>query len=268
MIMKTSIILKTINILIIITTIIAIGAVVAVAMTIAQTAPYVSLGQVTPNITGNIASMDIPVTIDNRGYLAFADINVELSFKDHNGTTLMEGSGGPLAIPAGSTRTFVITVTIDTTSITPGQLQDLMTNSQNLTVDASIRGAIPPLIRLVALASGNFYWGAPIKDLTVGTPQAAIYNASHSRVTLPFSFKDDSAFLPVQGTLTNTILLTNGTEVGTGDIYALNISPGATLSDNITGYIKNEAVGQSSYILRLTFQTSYGSVIEEVTLHA
>ena len=387
--MKTSTIVTSINVLIIIAIIIAIGAIAAVALTIAESAPSVSLGQVSPNITGNIARVDIPVTIGNRGYLAFADINAVLSLKDSNGTTLVEGSGGPLTVPAGSTGTFVITITIDTTKITPELLQGLMTNSQNLTVNASLGGAIPPMVSLAASASGNFYWGAPfknlqmgsptfvtynsthllitipvsfdnespyfsisgpgtirvvdengeqvgsgtininaptgshfagnmqiyfakpttltesllfddqtlnynalielpsfgmgpfsishpvsfswgapIKDLTVGNLQTSAYNATHARVTLPFSFKDNSAFLSVQGTLTSTILLTNGTEVGVGDTYTLNVSPGATLSDNLTGYIKNEAVGRSSYMLRLTFQTSYGSVIKEVTLHA
>jgi hypothetical protein len=387
--MKTSTIVKSLNVLIIITIIITIGAVAAVAMTIAQSAPYVSIGQVSQNMTGTVARIDIPVTIGNRGYLAFADINARLSLKDSNGTTLVEGSGGPLTIPAGSTSTFVLTITIDTAHVTPEVLQDLMTNSQNLTVNASLGGAIPPMVSLAASASGNFYWGAPfknlqmgsptfitynsthlltmipvsfdndspyfpvsgqgsvrvldangqqvgsgkidinaptnshfsgnlqiyfvmpttlteslllndttlnfnalielpsfgmgaltlpypltfewgapIKDLTVGNLQTTAYNATHARVTLPFSFKDNSAFLPVQGALTSTILLINGTEVGTGDSYILNVSPGTTLSDNLTGYMKNEAVGQTSYILRLNFQTAYGSVIEEVTLHA
>ena len=508
--MKTSTIVKSLNVLIIIAIIIAIGAVAVVAMTIAQSAPYVSLGQVSPNITDTVARIDIPVTIGNRGYLAFTDISARLSLKDSNGTTLVEGSGGPLTIPAGSTSTFVITITIDTAQITPELLQGLMTNSQNLTVNASLGGAIPPMVSLAASASGNFYWGAPfkslqmgsptfstynsthllittpvsfdndspyfsiswpgsirvvdangqqvgsgtininapsnthfqgnlniyftipttltesllfndstlnydaivelpsfgmggfsfsnpvsfdwnaplngfalgtpsisyynsthfkvsslisfenhspfisidatvqatvynttsgsqvgagsltihapsgttfsqnligyvelptqyldtllfndatlnyradfggtiqgysfsmskdlqvswgapVKDLTTGTLQAAAYNATHASVTLPFSFIDNSAFLSVQGTLTSTILLTNGAEVGTGDSYTLNVSPGATLSDDLTGYIKIEAVGQTSYILQLNFQTSYGSIIKEVTLHA
>jgi hypothetical protein len=265
---KTSTIVKSLNVLIIIAIIIAISTVAAVAITIVQSAPSISLGQVLPTVTGNITRVDIPVTISNRGYLAFTDINAMLSLKNSNGTMLGEGSGGPLTIPAGSTRTFVITITIDTANIPQELLQDLMTNNQNLTVNASLGGTIPPMVRFAVSALGNLYWGAPITDLTAGTLQASVYNATHARVTLPFSFKDNSAYIPVQGTLTSTILLTNGTEVGVQEAYALNVSPGATLSDNLIGYIKNEAVGQSSYTLRLTFQTSYGSVIKEMTLHA
>jgi hypothetical protein len=265
---KTSTIVKSLNVLIIIAIIMAIGTVAVVAITIVQSAPSISLGQVLPTVTGNITRVDIPVTISNRGYLAFADINAMLSLKNSNGTMVGEGSGGPLTIPAGSTRTFVITITIDTANIPQELLQDLMTNNQNLTVNASLGGTIPPMVHFAVSASGNLYWGAPITDLTAGTLQASVYNTTHARVTLPFSFKDNSAYIPVQGTLTSTILLTNGTEVGVQEAYTLNVSPGATLSGNLIGYIKNEAVGQSSYTLRLTFQTSYGSVIKEMTLHA
>jgi hypothetical protein len=265
--MKTSTIVNSLNILIIITIIIAICAVVAVAMTIAQSASYISLGQFSPNITGKIAIVDVPVTIGNHGYLALADINVRLSLKDSNGTTLVDGFGGPLTIHAGSTDTFVITIRINTTNITPELLQSLMYNDQNLTINASLGEEIQPLMRLTASASA-FFWGAPIKDLTTGTLQLTIFNTSHARLTLPFNFKDNSAFLPVQGTLTGTILLANGTEIGTVDAYTLNVSPGATLSGNLAGYIKNEAVGQPSCILRLTFQITYGSVSKEVILHA
>ncbi len=111
-------------------------------------------------------------------------------------------------------------------------------------------------------------WGAPVKDLALGTPEKQPYNSTHFALTVPVSFKDNSGFLPVQGTLSATIYDSSGSNIGGSGLINVGVPAGGTFSQTLTAYVSLGALSETSLTAELTFDTEYGTAQKVVVLNA
>jgi hypothetical protein len=111
-------------------------------------------------------------------------------------------------------------------------------------------------------------WGALAKDAAVGYPSAQYFNSTHSQVSIGFTFKDNSPYIKLDGYMSGTILDSGSNVVGVLQNQNMTVYPGATDYGTMTGYIKNDALGQPSYTVNLLFHTDLGEFEEEVNTSA
>lgn len=385
--MRRSRIVLLINVLILVTVVGAVSVLGLVLLTGASSATAFSIGSPTSAASAGSTVITVPITIGDKGYFGFSDMQVNVALKDSAGTQLISGTFGPYSVSPGQTITEDATLALNTASLSSSELQGLATSAQNLTVAASLSGSMPPFLGVsgnvnaqiqwgapvsglkvgapvfsqynsttfeaavpVTFSNDNQYytisgtgsasvlnstgqqvgsgsvtlnvppgsqfnqavdlfvkipqsqlqsllttdqtlsysavfslptggssfsitepvsysWGAPLKGLTVGALSGGVYNATDSSVSAPFSFTDNSSFLALSGTLSGSITDSSGNVVGTVSPLSISATPGQHFSSTINGYILNTAVGASSYVLHLTFSSSYGAVTMEMTVN-
>jgi len=115
----------------------------------------------------------------------------------------------------------------------------------------------------------NLSWGAPISNLKVGIPSLHLYNLTHIKFVLPFNFTNNSEFITANGSLRGVALDLKNNVVGIVEPLSFNVTPKKFFSGELVGYIETSVLTEKAVILKLTLQTSFGSVeIErEMTLH-
>lgn len=111
-------------------------------------------------------------------------------------------------------------------------------------------------------------WGALAKDLAVGKLSVQYFNTTHSQVLLNYTFKDNSPFINLEGSISGTILDSGKNVVGILQNQNVTMYPGAIDRGTMVGYIKNNALMQPSYTVKLLFHTDLGEFEEEVNASA
>jgi len=225
LVMKLTRIIKVLNILIVVTSILALGVTGALLMNVASLIPTVNVGEPVINVSGLTAAINIPLKMSNPGPFPLTGISLVVSVEDVYGVKVLEGSLGPIDIPA-SAKNIELTVkaVFDISKIPRETLERLLRSSESLVIKARIEGAVPPLVNVLGTFSTPFYWGAPIKDLSIGKPIVSPHNLTHVVIEVPISFKDDSQFIPVSGVGIVRVFNEEGAEVGLGELV-INVPP-------------------------------------------
>jgi hypothetical protein len=265
--LRSSRIVLVLNVLIAASVLASVAVLGLIVVGGAGTAQSFSVGSPTTSTAGGVTRISVPITLTNSGYFPLSGIDVQLTVSDSPGARLINGTVGPVAVSPGQTETFDAALVLDTSKLTPAELQALATTSQNLTVSATLSASEPPFVGVSGAVTASLKWGAPVGGLTVGAVTITPKNSTYSSISAPFSFTDASTFLAVQGSVGGYVTDSSGNEVGTIAQTSIGpVQPGTQLSGALSGVVLNSAAGDSSFVLHLTFQTPWGGVTTEVTV--
>ena len=203
----------------------------------------------------------VPVSFENHS--PFVDVDTVLEAETINATGHSAGVG---SLDIQATRNSAFSQDLSLYLRTPSMSETLFFNDATLNytinLNATIFGIPTSASRTIQLG-----WGAPVKNLHFDPFSAQTHNSTHAIISLPFSLMDNSDYVPLSGRILGGIHDSNGSEVGAIEPYALNVDPGHSLSDHLTGFVEN-ALAQGELVFRLTFETAYGSFLREVTIGA
>jgi hypothetical protein len=160
----------------------------------------VNLGQPQTSMTEEHELLiSFPVSVVNTGLYEIADFNISKSFLDEEGSAI---AGGSIFIPViGQGQTINVTqdVKLNVTDLLQTH-QSLLNNDTDLTTSTRLSMLAAGVIPVQASSNSSMLWGAPLYNLTLGTPQLATFNATHSVATVQLSF-ENHAFFDVTGTV-------------------------------------------------------------------
>ena len=173
----------------------------AFAVTCVYSATLISVGFGEPTPIPDEASFRVmlPITLDNRGYYRIADLNFTTTITDSESRSSSEASSFVPEIPPQSEITILHNISLDLRSILTQA--DHLFNDSDLTLLGSIGLRYANLIPFGFEASTAIPWGAPLFNLTIGTPGYSPYDAVSLRARLPISFQNHSPYLSVTGTI-------------------------------------------------------------------
>jgi hypothetical protein len=262
--LATPVSVKIISALILIATLGGFGLLGVIGVTGVRTAMTINVGSVNSQVNGASESISIPVSLTNPGPLSLNGIDVTIAILDVNGTLLSTGGGGPLSLSPGSSGQLPISISFDLNQLPQSTLQTLATTSENLTLRASLAASVSSFTSFTATVDTPSNWGAPISNLQLGVLTTSTYNATFAMFSIPMSFMDNSQYFSVNGTVGGTILGQSGSTVGTITPQNIDVGTQSSFSDQLTGYISQSAITQSSVTVQLVFQTSFGTITEDV----
>ena len=230
-------------------------------------APLSGLAVGAPTVTAkNSTAYQVSVPVSFADHSSSIAVSTDLTAKLLNATTgAVVGAGSlPVSVsPGGSFSGDAVTYV----QIPVGSLSTLFFQDATLHYTAELTGQSSGVSFEIGEALA-VPWGAPVKSLAFGSLSASAHNATYSAVTAPFSFTDNSAFLGVGGTVSGTITDASGTVVGIVSPLSVSVGPGQAFSGSLSGFLANSALGQSSYVMHLTFDSQYGPVTTEATINA
>ena len=203
-----------------------------------------------------------PVSVVNTGLYEIADLNFSKTILDNTGSTV---AGGSIYIPVigqGQTINFTKNVELNVTDLLQTH-QSLLYDDTNLTTITTLSMLVAGVIPVQASSNSSMPWGAPLYNLTVGTPQSAGFNATHSLVTVPLSF-ENNAFFNLTGTVWLRAYGTTNELIGQGqtDIEAAQSCP---YNGNLEVIVP---LGAGSIArLEVFFVTTFFSYTQEIALN-
>jgi hypothetical protein len=160
----------------------------------------VSLGQPQTSTTEDHELLfSFPVSVVNNGLYEIDDFNISGNFLDEEGSVV---AGGSIFIPVigqGETINVTQNVELNVTDLLQTQ-QSLLTNDTDLTANTRLSMLVAGVIPVQASSNSSLQWGAPLYNLTLGTPQLAMFNATYFVATVPLSF-ENHAFFDLSGTV-------------------------------------------------------------------
>jgi hypothetical protein len=190
-----------------------------------------------------VTKISVPITLTNRGYFPLSGIDVQLTVSDPSGDRLINGTVGPVAVSPGQTETFDAALVLDTSKLTPAELQALATTSQNLTVSATLSASEPPFVGVSGAVTASLKWGAPVSGLKEGAPTFSQYNSTTIEASVPVSFTDNSSSIAVSTELGARVSnSTDGALAGSGTL-AVQASPGGSFSKDMVLYVRVPTAG-------------------------
>jgi hypothetical protein len=176
-----------------------------------------------PQITttpDNELVLGFPIGIVNNGYYNLDDFNVSTEIQDVQNSTMAQGFTFIPVIERGQTVNNTLQMSINVTDMLQTR-QNLIFNDTELQVNATVRMKAAELISLQVSSNITVPWGAPLYNLTFGTPKFTVQIAPNStkyyRVDIPTTFENHASF-DLNGTAQLNIYSNRNTLTGTGKI--------------------------------------------------
>jgi hypothetical protein len=232
----------------------------AVTCVYSATLINVEFGEPTPILDEASFRFTLPITLDNRGYYSIADLNLTTTIADNENSSVSETTSHVPEIPPQNEITMLHNVSLDLSNILTRA--DYLFNDSDLTLHSSIRLSYANLIPFGFEASTAMPWGAPLFNLTMGTPEYSPYDAVSLRARLPISFQNHSPYLSVTGTIRIEIFNSRNQLLG-GDAVFVDV-PSNTAYDGAFEALVNAATVTSGGEIHVYFETEmfdYGPVV-------
>jgi len=220
----------------------------------------VNLGQEQTSTTQDHELLfSFPVSVVNPGLYEIADLNFSKTILDNTGSRI---AGGSIYIPVigqGQTINFTKSVELNVTDLLQTH-QSLLYDDTDLITITTLSMLVAGVIPVQASTNSSMQWGAPLYNLTVGTPQSAMITATQSLVTVPLSF-ENHAFFNLTGAVWLRAYGTNDELIGQGqtDIEVVQNSP-------YNGNLEVQVPSGAGFIARLEvfFVTDFFSYTQEI----
>ena len=135
----------------------------------------------------------LPMYIDNKGVSSLKSFNLTTVFLDAESSEISSASTFVPVIPHGENVTIFHNVTLSMNSLLEKGEQYLF-NDTNLAVSVTAGLTFAELLPAQLSTNITYPWGAPFYNFTLGQPSYDRLNTTHSRVTVPMSFKNHAAF--------------------------------------------------------------------------
>jgi len=166
-------------------------------------------------IVDGVVTISMPYRFNNSGLYDISDLYLASSVKDSQGAEILNSSSQLPLIPRGSQVNLVHNISFSMTEMVADGFSYLLFNDTELSVDMSLGLVYARVIPVQVSTNMTMPWGAPLSNLTLGSVSVAPYNASHMRVSIPFSFENHS-FFELNGAIQLEIVDNAGRVVGEG----------------------------------------------------
>jgi len=201
--------------------------------------------------------VSLPMIIHNRGYSNLGNLNVTTRIADTKDALITEANSFVPVIKRNEEVIMFHNLTIDVEDMLQNH-QDLMFVDTDLKIYQAVGMSIAELVPVEASSNSSTAWGAPLYGFALGTPEYALYNTTHIRVSVPVSF-ENHAFFDVAGNIAVRMFSSDDLIIGQGQtaVYAPQHS---TFSGIVELYIVNLILSRNAYF-DVTFQSplfSYG----------
>ena len=147
--------------------------------------------------------VNFPIGIVNNGYYNLGDFNISTEIQDTQNSMMGRGFTFISLIKTGET----VNTTLQTRTNITDVLQthrNLIFNDTELQVNKTVSTKAAELISLQVSSNSTMPWGAPLYNLTIGTPRFTMQitpnSAIYYRVAIPVSF-ENHAFFDLNGTV-------------------------------------------------------------------
>lgn len=205
--------------------------------------------------SGGTFTVSLPFHIDNGGLYDISDVNLTTFIKDNYGSSISNSSTFVGLIPHSSNVSATHRMTVSVSQITAGNLSYLLLNDSTFKIDVALKLNYAHAVPFKISSNLTMPWGAPLSNLTLGTPSLTSTGA-----IIPISFENHS-FFALAGTMRLEIVDNHNNAVGE-KTTTLNVQSksnyGTGLDVSISGDPRNIRAA------RLYFQTSvfsYGPVV-------
>jgi hypothetical protein len=208
-------------------------------------------------------TLTIPVSFANHSPLVGISNPITLSISNSTSGQTLGSATIPLNVPSGSSYSQRINVTV---SLPSGALNTLMFRDETLGFNVQIGGSYANFGFSIQ-KSLNYQWGAPVKSLTLGKLNVQPFNSSAMAYTLQFNFTNNSPIRVLTATVSGVVLNQTRSHVGTVNSFQVIAPSQKAFSTQLSGLISTPAAFHS-IILRLSFQTSFGTIVKEYAINA
>lgn len=179
------------------------------------------LGKPETTITpANELLYNFPIGIVNNGYYDLDDFNISTEILDVQKSVMAQGFTFIPVIRKGEAFNTTHQMRINLTDMLQTH-QDLIFNDTELQVNATVSMKAAELIPLQVSANLTMPWGAPLYNLTFGTPEFTVQidpnSTNYYRVAIPITF-DNHAFFDLTGTVQLNMYNNRNIPTGTGKI--------------------------------------------------
>jgi len=175
-----------------------------------------------------------PMSVVNTGLYGIADFNISRSLLDEDGSVI---AGTSIFIPTiGQGQTINVTqnVKLNVTDLLQTH-QSLLINDTDLRTNTMLSMLAAGMIPLQASSNSTMQWGAPLNNLTLGTLQLAISNATYYVIRVPLSF-ENHAFFDLSGTVWLSAYNTVGQLIGQGQT-SIQVTQNSPYDGNLEIYV-------------------------------
>lgn len=207
----------------------------------------------------------VPVSFQNTN--DYVDISTTLDAGIFNATSGALLGTGKLSVnvPPDSSfsSNFVTYIPLDKLS-----MNSLLFNDSTLNLKTIVNGTYSGCsFSLTKDFSAN--WGAPMKNLEFGSLTGSAYNSTTARFTLPFNFTNNSPYLDLSETVGGFVLNggEEGGQIGTITNTGVYAQRDTFYSGELSGFIELASLSdRTSFTLELTFQTPFGTFVQDVSV--
>ncbi|MGB8780444.1 MAG: hypothetical protein WCD81_07330 [Candidatus Bathyarchaeia archaeon] len=223
----------------------------------------VNLGQPQTSTTEDHELLfSFPVSVVNTGLYEIADFNISRSFLDEEGSAV---AGASIFIPViGQGQTINVTqnVKLNVTDLLQTH-QSLLNNDTDLTTNTRISMLAAGVIPVQASSNSSMQWGAPLYNLTLGTPQLAMFNATYSVATVQLTF-ENHAFFDLSGTVWLRAYSNANELIGQGQT-SIQVAQHSPYDGNLEVYVPSGAGPIAR--LEVYFVTTFFNYEQEIAVH-
>lgn len=212
-------------------------------------------GQPYESTSGGTFTVSLPFHIDNGGLYDISDVNLTTLIKDDYGLSVSNSSTFVRLIPHGSNVSATHQMSVSVSQIAAGNLWYLLLNDSTFNIDVALKLIYAHAVPFKISSNLTMPWGAPLSNLTLGTP-----SFTPTEAIIPISFENHSFFV-LTGTMRLEIVDNHNNVVGERTT-ALNVQSqsgfGTELDVSVSGDPTNIREA------RLHFQTSvfnYGPLV-------
>lgn len=151
----------------------------------------------------NYLVLDFPIGIVNGAYYDLNDFNISTEIHDANEAVLTQGSTFIPSIGKGETLNTTHEIRINLTDMLQNR-QDLLVEDSEFRIGTNVSMKTAELISFQISSNLTLPWGAPLYNLTFGTPKSTIHTAPGSTtyytVAIPTTFQNH-AYFDIAGTV-------------------------------------------------------------------
>ena len=258
--------IRGLGILSILLTLVAVALTVTLLYTAALISSNMMFGEPSFEVAGSKVDLEIPITLTNKGMFAISSFGLTIKTAALDGSSLGEGTSGPVSIAAGQSTTILHKINIDFANLSPQTLNQMLTEDGSLSFGVDVSANIAPFIETDLSSAGTMPWGAPMKDLALGEPSVeGQVNQTHVTLSIPIGFRNNSPFLDFTGLVQIDLFDASGGFVGSGSI-PLNVQPNTNFDDMIRVTVSIASISLTPFTAVLKIQTTIGEVQKEINL--
>ncbi|MDW8048555.1 MAG: hypothetical protein RMJ07_02590 [Nitrososphaerota archaeon] len=171
------------------------------------------IGEMRISLIDSEIVLSIPITLNNKGYFSIDEFEFGTSFRDINGSIIVQNSTIVREIRSGSNRTIQHILALDLLDMVSNR-PDILFNDTDFTLNFLTRFRYAYAFNIeVSIAGMPIHWGAPLYGLRLEQAGPPTFNGTHLRLPI-FVEVENHSFLDIRGNLTVLVYNREGQKVG------------------------------------------------------